>query len=337
MGSGGKRPALDRTASATIAAAPGYTSVAKHSSKTAIYAALAGNVLIAATKGVAAAVTGSSSMLSEAVHSFVDSGNALLLLYGLRRAAKAPDQRHPYGYGRELYFWCFVVALLVFALGAGISIYEGIDHLRHPEPIDRPIVNYIVLGLAFLFEGASWWFGWKAFAASRGSAGLWTTIKDSKDPTSFMVLFEDSAALLGIVIAAIGTFLSVQFGDPRFDGAASILIGLILAVVATVLGRESKELLIGERASPELSQAIRDTAVQDLCVIEVVDITTAQLSPNQVIATLGVSLDATLRVPEVEKLIQRLEQKIRATHPQLFKVFVRPQSPDTSPPMSEQG
>lgn len=311
--------------------------MAKHSSETAIYAALAGNVLIAATKGVAAAVTGSSAMMSEAVHSAVDSGNALLLLYGLRRAAKAPDQRHPYGYGRELYFWCFVVALLVFALGAGISIYEGIDHLRHPEPIDRPIVNYIVLGLAFLFEGASWWFGWKAFAAARGTASLWTTIKDSKDPTSFMVLFEDSAALLGIVIAAIGTFLSVELGDPRFDGAASILIGLILAVVAMVLGRESKELLIGERASPELSQAIRDTAVQDPCVIEVVDITTAQLSPNQVIATLGVSLDETLRVPEVEKLIQRLEQKIRATHPQLFKVFVRPQSPDTSPPMSEQG
>ena len=316
----------ERSSGATKRAAPGYTAVAKHTSRTAIYAALIGNVLIAATKGVAAAITGSSSMLSEAVHSAVDSGNALLLLYGLHRAAKPPDHRHPYGYGRELYFWCFVVALLVFALGAGISIFEGIDHLRNPEPITRPIVNYLVLGLAFLFEGTSWWFGWKAFAVSRGSGSLWSVIRDSKDPTSFMVLFEDSAALLGIVIAAVGTFLSIRLGDPRIDGMASILIGLVLAVVAVVLGRESKELLIGERASPELSEAIRQTAAEESCVVEVVDIITSQLSPNQVIATLGVVIDESLHVAEVEQLIHRIEKSIRARHPQLFRVFVRPQS-----------
>ena len=301
--------------------------MADHTPKTAIYAALIGNVLIAATKGVAAAITGSSSMLSEAVHSAVDTGNALLLLYGLKRAAKPPDQRHPYGYGRELYFWCFVVALLVFALGAGISIWEGIDHIRHPEPIDRPIVNYVVLGLAFLFEGTSWWFGWKSFSASRrGSDGLWASITDSKDPTNFMVLFEDSAALLGIVFAAAGTFLSIRLGDPRIDGVASILIGLVLAAVAVVLGRESKELLIGERAPPELSEAIRQTAAEESCVVEVVDIITSQLAPNQVIATLGVVIDESLRVAEVEQLIHRIEKSIRAKHPQLFRVFVRPQS-----------
>ena len=301
--------------------------MADHTPKTAIYAALIGNVLIAATKGVAAAITGSSSMLSEAVHSAVDTGNALLLLYGLKRAAKPPDQRHPYGYGRELYFWCFVVALLVFALGAGISIWEGIDHIRHPEPMDRPIVNYVVLGLAFLFEGTSWWFGWKSFSASRrGSDGLWESITDSKDPTNFMVLFEDSAALLGIVFAAVGTFLSIRLGDPRIDGVASILIGLILAAVAVVLGRESKELLIGERAPPELSEAIRQTAAEESCVVEVVDIITSQLAPNQVIATLGVVIDESLRVAEVEQLIHRIEKSIRAKHPQLFRVFVRPQS-----------
>ncbi|MEO8141773.1 MAG: cation diffusion facilitator family transporter, partial [Sphingomicrobium sp.] len=227
--------------------------MAEHNNKTAIYAALIGNLAIAATKGVAATITGSSAMLSEAVHSAVDTGNALLLLYGLKRAAKPPDQRHPFGYGRELYFWCFVVALLVFALGAGISIWEGVRHLRDPEPITRPWVNYVVLGLAFLFESGSWYFGWKAFAASRGRGSFWSSVTDSKDPTTFMILFEDSAALLGIVIAAIGTFLSVQLGDPRIDGAASILIGVVLALVAVVLGRESKELLIGERASPELS------------------------------------------------------------------------------------
>ena len=300
--------------------------MAQHTPKTAIYAALIGNLLIAATKGVAATITGSSAMLSEAVHSAVDTGNALLLLYVLKRAAKPPDQRHPFGYGRELYFWCFVVALMVFALGAGISIYQGIDHIRHPEPIIRPVVNYIVLGLAFLFEGISWWFGWKAFAASRRGGKLWASITDSKDPTNFMVLFEDSAALLGIVIAAIGTFFSVQLGDPRIDGAASILIGIVLAVVAVVLGRESKELLIGERASPELSVAIRETASEEPCVIEVVDVITSQLAPNQVIATMGIVIDENLRVPEVEQLIYRIEKEIRTRHPQLFRVFVRPQS-----------
>lgn len=302
--------------------------MAEHTPKTAIYAALIGNLLIAATKAVAATITGSSAMLSEAVHSAVDTGNALLLLYGLHRAAKPPDQRHPFGYGRELYFWCFVVALLVFALGAGVSIYEGVSHLRDPEPITRPEVNYIVLGLAFLFESGSWWFGWKSFSASRRGGSLWSSITDSKDPTSFMVLFEDSAALLGIVIAAIATFLSVQLGDPRIDGAASILIGVILALVALVLGRESKELLIGERASPELSAAIRETASEEACVVEVVDIITSQLAPNQVIATLGVVIDENLRVAEVEQLIYRIEKEIRARHPQLFRVFVRPQSRD---------
>ncbi|MEO7634633.1 MAG: cation diffusion facilitator family transporter [Sphingomicrobium sp.] len=305
--------------------------MAQHSSRTAIIAALIGNLLIAITKGIAATITGSSAMLSEAVHSAVDSGNAILLLYGVHRAAKPPDQRHPYGYGRELYFWCFVVALLVFALGAGISIYEGVAHIRHPEPITRPIVNYVVLALAFVFEGVSWWFGWKAFGVTRGRGSIWSAITEGKDPTSFMVLFEDSAALLGIVIAAVGTWLSVTLGDARIDGGASILIGLILAAVAVVLGRESKELLIGERAAPELSAAIRETASEESCVVEVVDIITSQLSPDQVIATLGVVIDENLRVAEVEQLIYRIEKAIRARHPQLFRVFVRPQSSARDP------
>jgi cation diffusion facilitator family transporter len=283
-------------------------------------------LLIAATKGIAATITGSSAMLSEAVHSAVDTGNAVLLLYGLHRAAKPPDHRHPYGYGRELYFWCFVVALLVFALGAGISIYQGVDRIRHPAHIISPTVNYIVLGLAFLFEGTSWWFGWKSFSASRRGDGLWTSIVESKDPTNFMVLFEDSAALLGILIAAAGNWLSVALANPRIDGVASILIGIILAGVALVLGRESKELLIGERAAPELSAAIRRTASEERGVVDVVDIITSQLSPDQVIATLGVVIDENLRVSEVEQLIYRIEKEIRTRHPQLFRVFVRPQS-----------
>ena len=305
--------------------------MAEHNSRTAIIAALIGNLLVAVTKGVAAALTGSSAMLSEAVHSVVDTGNEVLLLHGQRRAAKPPDEVHPYGYGRELYFWSFVVALLIFAVGAGVSMFEGISHIRNPEPIDRPMINYVVLGLAFLFEGTSWYFGWRAFAATRRSANFWTEIEDSKDPTNFMVLVEDSAALLGIVIALVGTFLSVRLGDPRIDGAASVLIGIVLAAVAFGLARESKQLLIGERASPELSAAIRDTVAAEPCVLQVVNITTSQLAPGQVIATMGVVIDPKLGVPEIEQLIQRIEKTTRAKHPDLYRLFVRPQSADRAP------
>jgi len=298
--------------------------VAEHTSKTAIVAALIGNLLIAVTKGVAAALSGSSAMLSEAVHSLVDTGNEVLLLYGLKRAAKPPDKIHPYGYGRELYFWSFVVALLIFAVGAGVSAYEGVVHIRHPEPIKDMWINFVVLGLAAVFEGVSWWFGWKAFSRVRRSRPIWDAFVASKDPTTFMVLFEDSAALLGIGIAAIATFFSWTLKLPWIDGAGSIMIGAVLAVVAVLLARESKELLIGERASPELSAAVRQTASEDPCVRQVVDITTSQMGPDQVIATISVEIDEDLRVPEVEQLIARIEGAIRSRYPQLFRIFIRP-------------
>jgi cation diffusion facilitator family transporter len=298
--------------------------VAEHTSKTAIIAALVGNLLIAVTKGIAAALSGSSAMLSESVHSMVDTGNEVLLLYGLKRAAKPPDKVHPYGYGRELYFWSFVVALLIFAVGAGVSAYEGVVHIRHPEPIRDVWINFVVLGLAAVFEGISWWFGWKAFSRVRRSRPIWDAFVASKDPTTFMVLFEDSAALLGILIAAIATFLSWKLKLPWVDGAGSILIGLVLAIVAALLARESKELLIGERASPELSAAVRQTASEDPCVRKVIDITTSQMGPDQVIATIAVEIDEDLRVPEVEQLIARIEESIQARFPQLFRIFIRP-------------
>jgi len=263
-------------------------------------------------------------MLSEAVHSFVDTGNEVLLLYGLKRAAKPPDKVHPYGYGRELYFWSFVVALLIFAVGAGVSAYEGFVHIRHPEPITDVWINFVVLGLAAIFEGVSWWFGWKAFSRVRRSRPIWDAFVASKDPTTFMVLFEDSAALLGIAIAAVATFFSWKLKLPWIDGAGSVLIGLVLAIVAVLLARESKELLIGERASPELSAAVRETASEDPCVRQVVDITTSQMGPDQVIATISVEIDEDLRVPEVEQLIARIEGAIRSRYPQLFRIFIRP-------------
>jgi cation diffusion facilitator family transporter len=298
--------------------------VAEHTSKTAIGAALIGNLLISITKGIAAGLSGSSAMLSEAVHSLVDTGNEVLLLYGLKRAAKPPDKVHPYGYGRELYFWSFVVALLIFAVGAGVSAYEGVVHIRHPEPITDVWINFVVLGLAAIFEGVSWWFGWKAFSRVRRSRPIWDAFVASKDPTTFMVLFEDSAALVGIVIAAIATYFSWSLKLPWIDGAGSILIGAVLAIVAVLLARESKELLIGERASPELSAAVRQTASEDPCVHQVIDITTSQMGPDQVIATIAVEIDEDLRVPEVEQLIHRIEDAIRARFPQLFRIFIRP-------------
>lgn len=299
--------------------------MAEISSRPAILAALVGNLLIAVTKGVAAAVTGSSAMLSESVHSLVDTGNEVLLLYGQHRSSRPPDEVHPFGYGRELYFWCFVVALLIFALGAGISIYEGVVHIRHPEAITQPMINYIVLGLAFLFEGVSWWVAWRGFQRVRVRGSIWQDVRRSKDPTNFMVLFEDSAALVGIVIAGVGTYLSVQLQAPWIDGLASILIGIVLAAVAIVLARESKELLIGERANPELVKAIKEAANSEDCVRSVRRILTTHMAPDQVIATLDVEFDDDLAIPDVERLIGRIESGLRRDHPELARVFIRPE------------
>ncbi|GAA4753830.1 cation diffusion facilitator family transporter [Sphingomonas daechungensis] len=294
-------------------------------SRPAIIAALVGNLLIAITKGIAAAITGSSAMLSEAVHSLVDTGNEVLLLYGQYRSTRKADEIHPFGYGRELYFWCFVVALMIFALGAGISIYEGVVHIRHPEAITKPMINFVVLGLAFVFEGVSWFVAFRGFQRTRGEGSFWHVVRNSKDPTIFMVLFEDSAALIGIVIAAVGTALAVVLEAPWIDGTASILIGFVLAAVAIVLARESKNLLIGERADPELQKAIREAADREPCVRSVRRILTTHMAPDQVIATMDVEFDDDLTIPAVEKLIGRIEGGLRDRHPELSRVFIRPE------------
>lgn len=294
------------------------------SSRTAVIAALVGNLLIALTKAIAAAVSGSSAMLSEAVHSTVDSGNEVLLLYGEHRAGKPPDRLHPLGYGREIYFWSFVVALLIFAFGAGVSIYEGIKHVQDPETITQPLVNYCVYAASALFEGISWWFGWTAFQRVRGDKALFAAVHASKDPPSFMVLFEDSAALVGLAIAAAATALSVELHAPWIDGLGSIGIGAVLAIIAVLLARESKDLLIGERARPELSESIREIAERERGVIGVEGILTSQLGPDQVIANVGVEFDDQLRTPDIKRVIGHLESELRKKHPELFRVFVRP-------------
>ena len=304
--------------------------MAEHTSRTAVIAALIGNLLIAITKGIAAGISGSSAMLSESIHSVVDTGNEVLLRYGQHRSRKPPDRSHPLGYGREIYFWSFVVALLIFALGAGISIYEGVIHIQNPEAMRDPLINYAVYAASAVFEGISWWFGWTAFQRIRGDLGIFAAVRATKDPTTFMVLFEDSAALVGIVIAAAATFLSVRLQEPWIDGAGSICIGIVLAAVAVLLARESKALLIGEGASRELSASMREIVLHEKDVLGVESILTVQLSPDQVIATLALEFDDDLTVPELEQIIGRLEHELRKRHPDLFRVFVRP-TPCTAP------
>jgi cation diffusion facilitator family transporter len=294
-----------------------------------IWTALAGNLLVAATKAVAALLTGSSAMVSEAIHSLVDSGNEVLLLYGQHRAAQRPDAEHPLGHGRELYFWSFIVALLIFAIGSVASIYQGVVHLWAPEPIDRPWINYIVLALALAFEGASWAVSIKQFRSTtaRGRLGFYQAFRRSKDPPSFMVLFEDTAAVLGILIAAVGTFAATHWPRPELDGVASVLIGLVLGAIAVVLARESKSLLIGESASSELTASIVSIAAQNPAVLRVNGLLTAQLAPDQIVVALSLEFLDDLRVPELEERVIEIERSIRARHAEVTALFVKPQTP----------
>ena len=294
--------------------------------KFVVYAALAGNLAIAATKFVAAVLTGSSSMLTEGIHSLVDTGNQGLLLYGMARSKRPPDQLHPLGYGRELYFWSFVVALLIFAGGAAASIYEGIVHIRAPEPITKPLVNFIVLGAALLFEGISWTIAWREFRRNSQGPGWWKALRRSKDPSTFVVLFEDSAALIGIVLAGIFIGLAVWLEKPWLDGAGSILIGVVLAVVAVLLARESKGLLIGERASPELTEDIIRVTKEEPDVCHVNDVVTVHLAPDQVVAMMSLDFDDGLDTNEIEAALARIEARVKAERPEIFGLFLRPQS-----------
>jgi len=300
--------------------------MAAHGSKKVIYAALAGNTLIALTKFAAAALTGSSAMLSEAIHSVVDTGNQLLLLHGLRRSARAADERHPFGYGMELYFWAFVVAILLFAVGAGVSIYEGVQKLRAPHLINDVYVNYVVLMFAFLFEGAAWWIAYKTFNRTRGEGDLWRAVRHSKDPAVFTVLFEDSAALAGLVVALIGIFLTDTAGLLWADGAASIMIGVILATAAWFLAQETKELLIGEAASPELGRGVEAIVADQLSVRHINELRTMHLGPNDVLLALSIDFYDNLSAGTVEATISKLERQIKKAYPEVTRLFIEVQS-----------
>jgi cation diffusion facilitator family transporter len=297
--------------------------------KISVYAALGSNLAIAATKFGAAAFTGSSAMLSEGVHSLVDTTNELLLLYGIKRAARPADTTHPFGHGRELYFWSFMVALLVLVFGAAVTCYEGVNHILNPEPIRNHLTNYVVLGASFAFEGVSWWLGLKAFHATKGSQSYFDAFRNSKDPTTFLVLFEDTAALLGLLIAAVGIASAQMFNAPRLDGVASIGIALVLLVSSLLLARETKALLIGEPAGPHLRDAILRLASEDHGVHRANGVLTVQLGPRQIVAALSVEFQESLNTTQIEHCVNRIEEAIGHAFPEIVILFVKPQSADT--------
>ncbi len=305
--------------------------MATSSSKRVIYAALAGNFLIAVTKMIASFLTGSSAMLSEAVHSLVDTGNQGLLLYGISRSKLPADEKHPFGYGMELYFWTFIVAILIFGLGAGVSIFEGLRKLNHPEPVTDTFVNYIVLIVALIFESVAWHIAFKEFKTKQFDnnsfkRGLFQTVRESKDPTIFTVLFEDSAAMLGLLVAFLGIWLAEFLEMPILDGVASIVIGAILALTAALLAYESKGLLVGEGAADEIISCIRAIVGQEAGIIAINEVLTMHMGPEDILLNLSIDFSDNLSSLDVEATISKLEGSIKAEYPQIQRIFIEAQS-----------
>lgn len=295
-------------------------------SKKVIYAAMIGNGLIAIAKFVGAFITGSSAMLSEGIHSVVDTGNQGLLLYGIARSKRPADEKHPFGYASEIYFWAFIVAILIFSIGAGISFYHGVEKVLHPHPVESPMINYVILGLAMVFEGVAWWVAFKEFTKTSNKKGIFQAVRESKDPTIFTVLFEDSAAMLGLIVAFVGIWVSVTFNLPMVDGLASILIGVILAGTAIVLALETKGLLIGEAAAPEVVDEIKSLIAAQPAITALNEIRTLHRGPNDVL--LAMSLDYNDEIPAgvIEHTNTQLEMAIKSRFPSVKRLFLEVQS-----------
>lgn len=291
-------------------------------SKKAVVAAIVGNAIIAVIKFAAASITGSSAMLSEGIHSVVDTGNGALLYLGIRRSARPADAAHPFGHGKELYFWSLIVAISIFGIGGGMSIYEGIAHMRHPSPLENPLVNYIALAVATVVEGASFWVAVQQFRAAKGDLGTLQAVREGKDPSLFTVVFEDGAAMLGLIVAFAGVFFGHMLRNPYIDGAASVLIGLILAMVALFLAYESKGLLVGESADPKIVAGIEEIAASDAAVAGVGSVLTMHLGPQDVLLNLEVDFVDSLSAEEVRAAVDRIEATITARHPQVTRIFI---------------
>lgn len=295
-------------------------------SKKVVIAALIGNGLISITKFAAAIYTGSSAMMSEGIHSLVDTGNQGLLLYGMGRAKRPADKKHPFGYGAEIYFWAFVVAIMIFAIGAGVSIYEGVEKVLHPHPVANPYVNYIVLIAAMCFEAVAWWVAFKEFRATKGSRGWIEAIRESKDPSLYTVLFEDTAAMLGLIIAFVGLVLAQITGAAWLDGAASIMIGVVLAGTAAILCIETKSLLVGEAASDDMIEAVRQIVEAEDGVIAMNEMRTLHRGPDDVLLAISVDFDNARTVHQLEETTYRLEIAIKKAHPSIKRLFIEAQS-----------
>jgi len=299
----------------------------KRSSRRVLYVAIAANFAIALSKYVAAAFTGSSAMLAEAFHSTADSCNELLLIFGIKRSQRPPDELHPFGHGKELYFWSLVVAIVIFGLGGGFSLHGGISRLWNPTPTTTPAWNYIVLGIAFLFEGYSWLVARRELMTRRRHGqSLWRVIRTSKDPTVFTVFLEDSAALIGIAIALLGIALGQILHNPYWDPGASVLIGLVLIGIAVLLANESRDLLLGERAHLGQIRRVKKLIRAEPSVEEVGDLFTMQLGPEQVLLAVALRFNVNLRVKELETTIDRLERKIRRQEPEIKRIFIEAES-----------
>ena len=281
-----------------------------------------GNALISVTKFGAAAVTGSSAMLSEGIHSLVDTGNQILLLYGMKRANRPADVDFPFGYGKEIYFWSFIVAILIFALGGGISIYEGIQHILNPAPLSNPMVNYIVLGLAMVFEGAAWAYAYREFKRQQGSFGFFEAVRRAKDPSTFVVLFEDSAAMLGLLVAFVGVYLADTTGILVFDGIASVIIGVILFATAIWLAHETKGLLIGESANKSVVHGVREILQARDGIEHINEVLTMHIGPEFILATISVDYIDSMSAEKIENDIARINKLIKQKYPQIKKVFI---------------
>ncbi|PSN18711.1 cation transporter [filamentous cyanobacterium CCP5] len=294
------------------------------SSKVSIYAAMVANIAIAIAKFIGASISGSSAMLSEGFHSIVDSVNEVLLLYGLQQSQKGPDEQHPLGHGQELYFWSLVVAVLIFSLGGGFSIYEGVQSFQHPEPSSNPLVSYAVLGAAALFEGTALVVSVREFnkQSPNRKVSFWAAIRRSKDPSRFIVIFEDAAALLGLAVAFVGIYLTDLHNNAVYDGIASTIIGVILIGVAMVLVSETKGLLIGESALPETQDSIKAIVKSDQAVSEIGPLITLHFGPEDVMLALNIEFEDELSSDEIEAAIRRIEGNIRQNHSEVKRIFI---------------
>ena len=293
-------------------------------SKVPLYSALAANLAIAITKFIAAGVTGSSAMISEGIHSVVDTANEILLLFGIHKSKKPANEQRPFGYGKELYFWAFIVSILIFGIGGGISFYEGVTHLQHPSHIEDPKWNYMVLGIAFIFDGISFITAVREFNRQRAGTPFWSAVRASKDPSTFVVLFEDAADLLGLTVAFLGIFLGHYYQNPRFDGIASIIIGIILTAISTLLLKESRSLLMGETADPETLKEVTRLTEANPTVLKVSPPLSMYMAPEEIILVLPVSFREEVNSREITQAIVQIRQTIQQKFPFIKQIFVEP-------------